>query len=285
MKPARLAAACAFAATIHMTAASASDDAAAVQDAIKENYAAYSSFDADRYRATTTDDFVLLENGEFIDRETDAANMAKPGTGFRRTDHFDFKVVKVAGDTAYAAYVLKSDIYDDAQGARSREWLESAFLRREGSRWKMALLHSTRVLHPAGAADMKQFAVRYTAAWCSQDPLRVAAFFSEHGSLTINGGAPSIGRAAITETARSFMTGFPDLVVEMDGLEYQDGRYRFRWTLTGTNTGPGGSGRKVRISGYEEWTIGADGLIAESQGRYDQADWDRQVGKPGSEST
>jgi N-acyl-D-aspartate/D-glutamate deacylase len=129
------------------------------------------------------------------------------------------------------------------------------------------------------AQHMNQFAERYTAAWCSQDPARVAHFFAESATLTINGGAPNAGRAGITEAARSFMTAFPDMVVEMDGLDRQGQGYIYRWTLIGTNTGPGGTGRKVRISGYEEWTIGADGLIAKSLGHYDEADWDRQLGR------
>ena len=52
---------------------------------------------------------------------------------------------------------------------------------------------------------------------------------------------------------------------------------QYRWTLVGTNTGPGGTGRRVKISGFEEWTIGDDGLIAASLGHYDQAEYDRQV--------
>lgn len=271
--------ACALAATLNLGSAQASDDAAAVQQAIKDNYAAYSGFDAQKYRATTTDDFVLLENGELFDREGDVASMPKPDIGFRRKDYFDFIAVKVEGDFAYAVYTLRAEIYDNLKGARNREWLESAVLRRVDDRWKMALLHSTRVSHPAGARDMKQFAIRYTAAWCSQNPASVAAFFAEDGSLKINDGAPNIGRAAITEAAYAFMTAFPDMVVEMDGLEHVGQQYRYRWTLTGTNTGPGGSGRRVRISGYEEWTLGADGLIAASLGHFDAADYDRQLGK------
>lgn len=73
------------------------------------------------------------------------------------------------------------------------------------------------------------------------------------------------------------MVAFPDLLVEMDGLGVQGVAPEYHWTLTGTNTGPGGTGRAVRISGFEEWTIGDDGLIASSLGHYDQADWDRQV--------
>jgi uncharacterized protein (TIGR02246 family) len=130
------------------------------------------------------------------------------------------------------------------------------------------------------AASLEALAARYTAAWCSQEAANVAAFFAERGSLTINGGPPSRGRAAITAAAQGFMSAFPDMVVAMDGVEANGHRAVYRWTLTGTNTGPGGTGRVVRISGYEEWTLGADGLIAESQGHFDQADYDRQLATP-----
>jgi uncharacterized protein (TIGR02246 family) len=124
---------------------------------------------------------------------------------------------------------------------------------------------------------LRDFAQRYTAAWCSQDPASVAEHFAPEGSLTINGGMPAVGRAAITEAARSFMTALPDLEVDMDDLVVRDGGIEFHWTLTGTNTGPGGTGHRIRISGFEEWTIDDDGLIAESQGHYDQAEYDRQL--------
>ncbi len=39
---------------------------------------------------------------------------------------------------------------------------------------------------------------------------------------------------------------------------------------------PGGSGKAVRICGYEEWRLGPDGLIAESRGHVDEADYKRQ---------
>ncbi len=46
-----------------------------------------------------------------------------------------------------------------------------------------------------------EFATRYTAAWCSQDPASVAAFFAEDGSLAVNEDAPAKGREAITAVA------------------------------------------------------------------------------------
>ncbi len=127
------------------------------------------------------------------------------------------------------------------------------------------------------AAQLKSFGARYTAAWCSQNAASVAAFFAETGSLQINTGAPSVGRTAITAAAQGFMTAFPDMVVTMDGAELQGDRAVYRWTLTGTNSGPGGSGKPVRISGREEWRLGPDGLIAESKGHFDEADYKRQL--------
>ena len=37
------------------------------------------------------------------------------------------------------------------------------------------------------------------------------------------------------------------------------------------------TGKAVRISGYEEWTFGLDGLIAESKGHFDEAEYQRQL--------
>lgn len=126
-------------------------------------------------------------------------------------------------------------------------------------------------------AALQDFAERYTAAWCSHDPAKVASFFARGGWLAINGGSPSIGHAAISEAAQSFMTAFPDLRVTMDRLVSAAGRIEYHWTLTGINSGPGGTGKPVRISGFESWQLGADGLIEESLGSFDVADYERQI--------
>ena len=126
--------------------------------------------------------------------------------------------------------------------------------------------------------QLREFAERYTSAWCSQDAASVAACYSRDGSLKINDAAPAVGRVAITEAAQGFMTAFPDMQVLMDGIELQGEQAIYRWTLVGTNTGPGGSGKPVRISGYEVWRFAADGLIAESRGHFDEADYQSQLG-------
>ena len=122
--------------------------------------------------------------------------------------------------------------------------------------------------------QLHDFAGRYTAAWCSGDPAQVAEHYAPEGSLTINRGTPSTGRAAITQAARSFMEAFPGMVVLFDGLRARPGTVEYHWTLEGNSAE---TGNHVRISGFEEWTIGEDGLVADSQGHYDQAEYDRQL--------
>jgi predicted ester cyclase len=119
--------------------------------------------------------------------------------------------------------------------------------------------------------EINRFVQRYAEAWCSQDPEKVAAFFAERGSITINDEPLAVGRAAIAKQAQAFMTTFPDMVV------HDEEGTKFHWTLTGTNTGPGGTGKRVRISGYELWKIDNDGLIAESKGYFDSAEYEHQL--------
>ena len=120
--------------------------------------------------------------------------------------------------------------------------------------------------------ELDKFAQRYAEAWCSQNPESVAAFFAATGSLCVNDGPPAVGRAAIAEVARGYMRDLPDIVVMMDKVTRDSDGTKFHWTFTGTNTGPGGTGKRVRISGYELWKIDNDGLIAESKGHFDSAE-------------
>ncbi len=125
--------------------------------------------------------------------------------------------------------------------------------------------------------QLLDFAERYTAAWCSQDAASVSGFYCHQGSLRVNDDPAAVGRNAITRVAQSFMTAFPDLCVVFDDLRLQADQPEYHWTLSGSNTGPGGTGHRVRISGFERWRIGSDGLIASSQGHFDAAEYRRQL--------
>jgi predicted ester cyclase len=119
-------------------------------------------------------------------------------------------------------------------------------------------------------AQLTDLAKRYAKAWCSKNPESVAAFFAENASLTVNGGPPT----PVLEIARGFMRDFPDMIVTFDKLEPRADRIAFHWTLNGTYAG---TGKHVRISGYELWKIDNDGLIAESKGHFDAAEYERQL--------
>jgi uncharacterized protein (TIGR02246 family) len=126
----------------------------------------------------------------------------------------------------------------------------------------------------AGLPDRNSFAKRYTEAWNSHDPSQVAAFFDNDGTITINDGPTSEGVAQIADTARQFMTAFPDIEVMMVDLEKQGQQLIYHWTFTGTHAE---TGRLVRINGSETWRLADNGLIAESIGRFDVTEYDRQV--------
>jgi hypothetical protein len=53
-----------------------------------------------------------------------------------------------------------------------------------------------------------------------------------------------------------------------------DDLVEYHWTFTGTSSE---TGKAVRIRGFEDWTVGADSLIAASRGTYDEAEYERQL--------
>jgi hypothetical protein len=58
----------------------------------------------------------------------------------------------------------------------------------------------------------------------------------------------------------------------LEAGEWPPDRIEHHWTLIGTNT----AGR-VRICGFKFWQIGADRLIASSQGHFDSSEYHRQL--------
>lgn len=123
-------------------------------------------------------------------------------------------------------------------------------------------------------ATVRDMATRYPAAWSSQSPEGVAAFYAPDGKIAINGGDELAGRAAIAEMAAGFYAEFPDLIVHLDDVRAAGNQAIFTWTLQGTHSA---TGNKVKVPGWEEWTLSDDCLVAASLGRFDAAEYDRQV--------
>ena len=191
-------------------------------------------------------------------------------------------------------YQYRLGLYDDVEFERQRDAWSASMRRAERAQdyWcRVRLLYSpgfvaemdglldapcsTREAKAATAA-IRELAGRYTAAWNSGDPDRVAAFFAEDATLSVNG-SPATGRAAIADVARGFMAAFPDLELLLDRLEYVGDRVRYHWTFIGSNSGPGGTGQRVHFSGYEEWTLTEDGRIAHSDGHFDADEYRHQL--------
>jgi steroid delta-isomerase-like uncharacterized protein len=126
--------------------------------------------------------------------------------------------------------------------------------------------------------QLEDFATRYAAAWSGGDPEAWAEFYAEDATFRINEGGTARGRAAIAAVAGGYMEAFPDMRIDLERLVPTEDGAEFHWRWTGTNTGPGGSGRPVDMTGYEEWTFSADGLIQAMQGHFDEAEYARQMG-------
>lgn len=77
----------------------------------------------------------------------------------------------------------------------------------------------------------------------------------------------------IREFEHPRLPDLPDTVVRLDSLRVVDGTPRFHWTLSG----PGGTGSRIHVSGYEEWTMNEDGLIRRSRGHMDTEEYQRQL--------
>lgn len=118
--------------------------------------------------------------------------------------------------------------------------------------------------------QIEELARSYTEAWCSHDVGRVVDHYVPGGTIAFNGGEP----VGIEEVAQFFVAAYPDGELFMDDLVFKEDSVEYHWTVTGTRAE---TGKRVRIAGFEEWTISADGLIAESLRHYDEAEYDRQL--------
>lgn len=125
--------------------------------------------------------------------------------------------------------------------------------------------------------DINIFARGYAQVWGSQRPEFVSMFFEDDGALQVNNGEPAIGRNEISNVAQSFMTKFPDMNVCFDSLAQKPNGIEFHWTLTGTDANPNGKGHKVKISGFELWTMSEKNLIKDSKGTFSSEEYNRQL--------
>ncbi len=164
-------------------------------------------------------------------------------------------------------------------GVAQTEEVNHVIMMKDKDQWKLLSIAWTvhKIPEDEKEYDLNLFAEGYAQVWGSNRPEFVAMFFAEDGILMVNDGEPAVGRNAIANVAKEFMDAFPDMIVSMDSLVTKTNNTRFYWTLTGTNNGLNGTGNKVSINGFEEWTFKKDGLIQESKGHFDNKKHERQL--------
>lgn len=117
-------------------------------------------------------------------------------------------------------------------------------------------------------------AAAYTAAWNTGKPDAVAEFFAKDGAIVINAGNPWQGRDGVAQMAAGFFADIPGLRLKCDGIRQAGTHLVYLWTFTGTHAA---TGNAVCVAGWEEWDLGAEGLINLSRGWFDAEDYGRQT--------
>jgi Domain of unknown function (DUF4440) len=111
---------------------------------VKELYAAMSKHDGKAMQQTSTEDFELLEHGEVWTMQQLVDAVQPKGDPYERKNFFKQIRARQEGNVAWLSYWNKAEIRRNS-GLRTVVWLESAVIIKDGDRWKVQLLHSTRV--------------------------------------------------------------------------------------------------------------------------------------------
>ena len=111
---------------------------------VKELFAAMSKHDGKAMQETSTEDFQLLEHGEDWTMQQLVDAVQPKGKPYVRKNFFHQIRAFEKGDVAWVSYWNKAEMTRDG-GLRTVVWLESAVVVKENERWKVQLLHSTRL--------------------------------------------------------------------------------------------------------------------------------------------
>lgn len=126
--------------------AQSADDQKAVQQTVTAVFDALSNRNASDLRSNCTADVRFYEYGQTwtVDTLINLAITKNTATDFKRGNKFDFINTTVKGDVAWATYKLQSDINQNGKSV-SVYWMETVVLVQENKKWKINVLHSTRL--------------------------------------------------------------------------------------------------------------------------------------------
>jgi len=119
-----------------------------IVDTISTLFTAIGTDDVAKFNSVTASDFYIFDGGvRFNGEDLIALIKAQHAAGKRYEWNVTEPDVRISGNTAWIAYVNKGSI-TDTSGTTNQQWLESAFLQKQGGIWKVVLMHSTRVPTP-----------------------------------------------------------------------------------------------------------------------------------------
>ena len=117
-----------------------------IEGSISMFFDGLSEVNAAKLRAYSTDDFILLENGHVWNMDTLINKVSAPkNAGIKRVNKFEFIKTEQDGNVAWVSYHNTAD-FSLNEKQQTVNWLESAVLKKEAGRWRIKLLHSTRVV-------------------------------------------------------------------------------------------------------------------------------------------
>ena len=118
----------------------------AVQNSVIKLFDALSNRDSNSLKTYCTDDILLFENGAIWNLDTLIKKAIKlnQSADFKRVNTIDFIHTKVDKEVAWATYHNQADISGNSRH-RSVKWMETVILVKEGSIWKIKVLHSTLI--------------------------------------------------------------------------------------------------------------------------------------------
>lgn len=111
---------------------------------VKDLFAAMSKQDGKAMQATSTEDFQLLEHGEDWTMQKLIDAVQTKGEPYERRNFFSQIRARQDGNVVWISYWNKAEIRRGS-GVRTVVWLESAVIVQVSDRWKIQLMHSTRL--------------------------------------------------------------------------------------------------------------------------------------------
>jgi hypothetical protein len=123
----------------------AQKDKAKIEGAIVGFFNGLSLINADTLKHYSTADFQLLEDGEIWNLDT-LIHRVEPmkNSGVERINKFEFIRTHQSGDMAWVSYHNSAE-FRRGDKQRSVRWLESAVLVKNKGRWRIQMMHSTKL--------------------------------------------------------------------------------------------------------------------------------------------